>query len=62
MITRYSKTAPPGGPGKENETAGPLADAGHDDACRCKEVSKMTPRELIKLMIRDLSFWKKAKK
>ena len=62
MITRYSKKVATGGPGNEQETAGRHADAGHDDACRCKEASKMTPRELIKLMISDLSFWKKAKK
>ena len=30
-----------------------------DDDCRCKEVSKKTPMELLKLMINDLSIWKK---
>ncbi len=34
----------------------------HDDTCRCKEASTMTPRELLKLMIDDLAFWKKEKK
>jgi hypothetical protein len=33
-----------------------------DDDCRCKEASQMTPRELLKLMMDDLMFWKKAKK
>jgi hypothetical protein len=32
------------------------------DDCRCKEASRMTPRELLKLMIGDLTFWKKADK
>jgi hypothetical protein len=31
------------------------------DDCRCKEVSKKTPRELLKVMVGDLSFWKKKK-
>ena len=35
---------------------------GKDDACRCQDTSKMTPGELFKLMIKDLSFWKKEKK
>ncbi len=30
--------------------------------CRCKETSKMSPRELLKLMMKDLAFWKKAGK
>jgi hypothetical protein len=29
--------------------------------CRCKEVSKKTLPELLRLMIKDLAFWKKAK-
>jgi len=29
------------------------------DTCRCKEVSKKTPMELLKLMIKDLAIWKK---
>lgn len=27
--------------------------------CRCKEVAKKTPREMLNLMIGDLTFWKK---
>jgi hypothetical protein len=34
----------------------------HDDTCRCKETSRMTPRELLELMFRDLAVWKKSKK
>ncbi len=30
-----------------------------EEGCRCKEASKKTPLELLKLMISDLSFWKK---
>jgi hypothetical protein len=33
-----------------------------DDACRCKKTSEMPPRELLRLMMRDLAFWKKKKK
>jgi len=29
--------------------------------CRCKEVSKKTFPELLRLMIKDLAFWSKAK-
>jgi hypothetical protein len=29
--------------------------------CRCKEVSKKTFPQLLKVMIGDLAFWKKAK-
>ncbi len=46
------------GPLKKNEAGKPAAQAEADD-CRCKEMSKKTPRELLKAMIGDLSFWKK---
>ncbi len=55
MNARDQKTA--GGPENEQARAGRHAHEG--DACRCKTTSAMTPRELIKLMIDDLSFWKK---
>jgi hypothetical protein len=61
-ITGYQITVEPGGPGKENKAAEPQARAGKDDSCRCKEASKMTPGELLRLMIGDLTFWKKANK
>ncbi len=48
-----------GGPGRRKK--GP-AKKQPDDACRCKEASDMTPRELLSLMMRDLAFWKKTKK
>lgn len=32
---------------------------GKEEDCRCKEVSKKTPMELLKLMISDLAIWKK---
>jgi hypothetical protein len=34
----------------------------HGKACRCEETAAMKPGELLKLMISDLAFWKKAKK
>ena len=38
-------------------------EAGEADeiTCRCKEVSKKTFPELLRLMIKDLAFWKKPK-
>jgi hypothetical protein len=48
--------------GKEREKKPAELHAGHDDSCRCKETSEMTPRELLKLMMKDLAFWKKDKK
>lgn len=30
-----------------------------DDSCRCKEVSRKSYPELLKMMLRDLAFWKK---
>lgn len=62
MIIRYQKTVDPGGSGKEKKSAENQAGAGKDDACRCKEASKMTPRQLAGLMFSDLAFWKKTKK
>ncbi len=62
MIRRYTRTIDSGSPGKEEKSAERQAGAGKDDACRCKETSKMTPRQLLGLMISDLAFWKKSKK
>lgn len=59
-IIDCQRTAAPGGPGKEQEAADPRAST--DDSCRCKEASRMTPGELLKLMIGDLAFWKKTNK
>jgi hypothetical protein len=46
-------------PVKKGES--PKAAIGEDDDCRCKEMSRKTPRELLKVMIGDLSLWKKKK-
>jgi hypothetical protein len=56
-ITDYREDGP-GGAGKRIGAE----QAGKDDTCRCKEASKMTPRELLRLMIGDLTFWKKKNK
>ncbi len=58
MITRYQKAAEAGGT-EEKETH--KAGEPHTENCRCKEASRMTPAELLKLMINDLAFWKKDK-
>ena len=66
MIIRYPRTVDADGREKEKKTAEHHAEhqakAGKDDACRCKEVSKMTPRQLLGTMFSDLAFWKKSKK
>jgi hypothetical protein len=62
MVTGDQKTVHPHGAEKEGKPAESQAGAGKEDACRCKEVSVMTPRELLRLTISDLAFWKKAKK
>ncbi|HUI45618.1 MAG TPA: hypothetical protein VL122_06510 [Nitrospirota bacterium] len=62
MIIRYPKTVDSGGPGKENKAAGNQAAADSEGSCRCKETSKMSPRDLLALMMSDLAFWKKGKK
>jgi hypothetical protein len=62
MAIRDLKTAGSGGREKKKDTADVHGGAGHDDSCRCQEASKMSPRELLKLMMSDLAFWKKPKK
>ncbi|MEW5744246.1 MAG: hypothetical protein AB1805_02220 [Nitrospirota bacterium] len=46
-------------PGENDKEEG---GAGQGDACRCKEVAEMSPFEMLKLMLRDLAFWKKDKR
>jgi hypothetical protein len=62
MIIRYPKDSGPARPGKDEQTAETRARADKDDACRCKETSKMSPGELFKFMMSDLAFWKRTKK
>ena len=60
MATHQQKNDHPEEPGRkehEREDRRP-----GDDACRCKETSEMRPRELLRLMLSDLTFWKKTKK
>jgi hypothetical protein len=59
MVPQGSKDVHADEPEKKTGAAAPQA---MDDSCRCKEVSVMTPRQLLGLMMRDLAFWKKAKK
>jgi hypothetical protein len=62
MVTGSQKTVHSHGAEKEREPAGPRTGTGSEDACRCKEASRMSPRELLKLMVKDLAFWKKTDK
>ncbi len=58
MIIRYQNTDRPGVANEKGE--GEHQDK--DSECRCNETSRMSPRELLRLMIDDLAFWKKNKK
>jgi hypothetical protein len=62
MITRHPKTDVPGNGEKEKSVVNDHAAADRSGDCRCKETSKMSPRELLELMMKDLAFWKKEKK
>ena len=44
--------------GKEKHPEPKAGEVSEDD-CRCKEVSKKTAPELLRVMIGDLAFWKK---
>jgi hypothetical protein len=62
MIRRYQKTDSARSPGEMEEDAKSQTGEGSDGTCRCKKTSEMTAGELLKLMMSDLSFWKKTKK
>jgi len=62
MTVFYSTAADSTSPELEkNKAEEGQSEAGNDDSCRCKEAATMTPRELLKLMMSDLAFWKKIK-
>jgi hypothetical protein len=46
-------------PGDRNGERLPRLGAAGGDDCRCEEVSRMKPRQLLGLMLSDLAFWKK---
>jgi hypothetical protein len=47
------------GPTSEQNRPGPGTVAPEEEDCRCKEVSKKSLPELIKMMLRDLTFRRK---
>ncbi len=47
---------------QDKGAAGQPTEAGEDAACRCKETSAMSPRELLQLMMNDLAVWTGLKK
>ena len=49
------------GPLKKGKPGEKGAGEADEENCRCQEVSKKTVPELLKIMISDLAFWKKAK-
>jgi hypothetical protein len=59
LMTDLTNKAPdPAEAAKDRE---PAVSAADDDPCRCKQVSVMTPRELLGTMLSDLAFWKKKR-
>ncbi len=62
-MTKYKE--PSAGSGKEAVKKGKLPEQEvneeHEENCRCKEVAKKTPREMLRLVVNDMSFWKKTK-
>jgi len=53
------------GSGKEIMKKGKISEQeakeGKEENCRCEEVAKKTPRQMLSLMLSDLAFWKKGK-
>jgi len=47
-------------PEREKSAEQAAEDAG-DDSCRCKEVSRKTIPGMLKLMLKDLAFWRKGR-
>lgn len=47
---------------EDKSAAGRAVPTGDPDACRCKEVSRMSLSSLLKLMMKDLSTWKRRRK
>ncbi|HUL00863.1 MAG TPA: hypothetical protein VLX29_08420 [Nitrospirota bacterium] len=62
MFKRYPNPVDLDSPKKEQNNEERRSGARIDDTCRCKEASEMTPGQLLKLMLNDLSFWKKGQK
>jgi len=61
-MTEHQRQAGPVNRPEEKEKPGEQETGeGDERVCRCKEVSKKTFSEMLKLMLRDLIFWKKTK-
>ena len=59
MATHRKKPILPGGVEDRKKK---LESQAADDDCRCKSTALMSPRQLLRLMMDDLSFRKKPKK
>lgn len=62
MKADREKRAAPGEEEGSGKRPGPET-AGHDDGenCRCKDISQKSLPDLLKVVIGDLSFWKKKR-
>ena len=60
MAKEQKQSADSGNIRREKEK--PLKPEGEEsEECRCKEIAKKRFPELLKLMLRDLAFWKKPR-
>ena len=50
------------GPSEKGEKDGRKKEDVSEDTCRCKEVSKKTVPDMLRLMVSDLAFWRRAGK
>jgi len=50
------------GKGPSEQKGGQIKEEVAEGLCRCKEVSKKTVPEMLRLMVSDLAFWKRAGK
>lgn len=63
MLRVHDKRRLPHDKNEDNDT--PLSggvDFLNRPGCRCREVSRLTPRELFRLIMRDMAFWKVTEK
>ncbi len=60
-MTKHQRQSPKNVSREREKVPEKKAEAGSLESCRCKEVAKKTPREMLSLMIDDLTFWKKQK-
>jgi hypothetical protein len=61
-MARDQKTVQPHPSNNQQDPGVPHGEQDKTEACRCKATSEMKPRQLLKLMMSDLLFWKRPGK